>query len=247
MCIVIIKPINVKFPTEDVLRNCFENNPHGAGFMYCKNKQVHIKKGFMTFDAFRDALASEALTTKDLVIMHFRIMTAGDIKPAHCHPFPISGNIKDLEATNIIAKAALAHNGIIDIESGNISDTMVFVRDILSKINYKDKTIFKLIKMATSESKLAILTGKGKLFTTGNWIKNSHCYYSNSSYEKAKIDISFSSWKEIFTETDKDKFTETEDKLSCLSCGAIFSENEMDLEYTCPDCKSDYIQYMRDY
>ena len=44
--------------SEKELRNCFVNNPDGAGFMIYddKKKKVHIRKGFMNFDDFWNAV-----------------------------------------------------------------------------------------------------------------------------------------------------------------------------------------------
>ena len=52
MCIIVYKPQNTKFPSENTLRECFQNNDDGAGFMFSSNNVVHIKKGFMTFEKF---------------------------------------------------------------------------------------------------------------------------------------------------------------------------------------------------
>ena len=57
MCIIVIKPQNVAFPSKEILKNCFTQNPDGAGFMYPANHKVMIEKGFNNFDKFYGALS----------------------------------------------------------------------------------------------------------------------------------------------------------------------------------------------
>ena len=52
MCIIVSKEKGVKLPTKKILENCFNRNSDGAGFMYVKNNQVMIDKGYMTFEDF---------------------------------------------------------------------------------------------------------------------------------------------------------------------------------------------------
>ena len=44
MCIAIGKPIGVDVPNDEILTNCFNNNPDGAGFAFNYNNEVVIKK-----------------------------------------------------------------------------------------------------------------------------------------------------------------------------------------------------------
>ena len=133
---------------------------------------------------------------------------------------------------------------------------MVFIRDVLSKVDYKDKAILKLVEMATSGSKLAILTRNGELITTGNWVKKYGVYFSNSSYEKSVINTWENAFKKNWQDWNKkdwsdgyktDKGYIKENALYCQACGGDFTEDDMGLDYCCPICKSEYIQYTTEY
>ena len=52
MCIIVAKDRAGRLPTQDELKNCFNRNSDGAGFMYVKNDKVIIDKGYMTFNDF---------------------------------------------------------------------------------------------------------------------------------------------------------------------------------------------------
>ena len=55
MCIIAIKDKGINLPKDEILETMFRHNSDGAGFMYAKDGQVHIKKGFMTYKAFKKA------------------------------------------------------------------------------------------------------------------------------------------------------------------------------------------------
>ena len=44
MCIIIEKPKYAKTPSRKVLKNCWDNNPDGAGYMYNAGGKVYIYK-----------------------------------------------------------------------------------------------------------------------------------------------------------------------------------------------------------
>src|SRR5210317_419559 len=132
MCIIVSKEKGQRMPTKKTLKCCFDNNKDGAGFMYVRDGSVQIDKGYMTFRGFWKGLQAQKFTVDDAVIMHFRISTAGKIRPENTHPFPLHKDLEDLCKTRIACKHAVVHNGIIGQGEGKISDTMVFVRDVLA-------------------------------------------------------------------------------------------------------------------
>ena len=76
MCIAIAKPIGVDIPNDDILTNCFHNNPDGAGFAFNHNNEVIIRKGYMTLKDFLDAFHkyNEKFDFKNRgVLIHTRI------------------------------------------------------------------------------------------------------------------------------------------------------------------------------
>lgn len=91
MCIIVYKPENKEFPTWATLETCFNNNPDGCGYMFVKNNQVNIRKGFMTFKQFKKALKQDKQNCGINLpyVMHFRITTHGGTSPQMCQPFPV--------------------------------------------------------------------------------------------------------------------------------------------------------------
>ena len=194
MCVIAYKPLNVAFPEERILKNCFENNPDGAGFMYSFEGSVHIHKGYDTFEAFYKALNKAREKTGDKVpyVMHFRIATQGYEKTM-THPFPLSSKMDNLKKLRGKCSIGVAHNGIIDLTSDgsrSYSDTMKFITDYLSLIirGYdwdKDERTCTLIENLISGSRLAILDKNGhcKLLGKG-WEESKGVSYSNNSYAR---------------------------------------------------------------
>ena len=79
MCIIAIKDKGIKLPNEKTLETMFWNNSDGAGFMYAKDGKVVIRKGFMTFRAFKSALDGIDDVDNLPLVMHFRIATSGNV------------------------------------------------------------------------------------------------------------------------------------------------------------------------
>jgi hypothetical protein len=196
MCIIAYKPLNVAFPEEYILHNCFDNNDDGAGFMYAAGGEVHIHKGYETFEKFMAALNKARAITGDKVpyVMHFRIATQGYEKTM-THPFPLSSKMENLKRLHYKCSIGVAHNGILDITSDGAktySDTMKFITDYLSNIIqsydwYKNKRIKKLIEYLIEGSRLAILDAHSHCELMGKgWEKDNGIYYSNHTWAYKK-------------------------------------------------------------
>ena len=200
MCIIVAKPAGVAMPTWKTLKTCFENNPHGAGFMFPKDGSVHIVKGLMTFKEFKGEL-SDAIKSfdpvKTPVVMHFRIATTGSTSMGNCHPFPICRKYATMKRATQQCTAAMAHNGVIkhtskdpDCVGFDVSDTMVFVKkyvDPLFRIRgghlkalLDDEILDVLENLA--DSKLAFLDANGVLRMRGHFTQDHGVYYSNYTY-----------------------------------------------------------------
>jgi len=178
MCIAISKPENILIPHAH-LEQSFFNNDDGAGFMYAQNGQLHIEKGFMTFDSFMEAYTPHE---EKPCVVHFRIKTHGDVNADNTHPFRVG---RDL---------GFVHNGIIgkvDCSSDkNKSDTQHFNAQYLNVLYRQDsrfiyKPVFKdLIGEFIGHSKLVFLNNKGQSTIIneklGKW--DNGVWYSNSSY-----------------------------------------------------------------
>lgn len=212
MCIVIIKHAGVEMPTKRQIKTCFNNNPHGAGFMYAYNGNVYIEKGFMSFKSLWRAVMHFDESTP--MVIHFRLATHGSISAGNTHPFPLSSDISELKALSHETDMGLAHNGMLDFNEDvlhDLSDTMVFIRDILSqpviKANLDNATILHLLTSVTEGSKIAILSGDGNITLLGDefsWITEQNgLMFSNTGYIRERFyDVWLDDYKDTFPVTD---------------------------------------------
>jgi hypothetical protein len=250
MCIVIYKKSGVAMPNRDVMKICFENNPDGAGYMYKAGDRIMIKKGYMVFDDFYNAISRENFGIDDEVGIHFRIGTGGGNIPANTHPFPISNDIKNLQSLQCKAKKAIMHNGIIGRPEGDLSDTMVYVRDILSGLMpyIKYKKILKAIESTTQGSRLLIFD-QDAVYLTGDWIDDHGLMYSNSGY----IEKDYSAWDNIKWDWKEDKaeyknlfwcdWKDDAETYYCSTCDCEFLAHETLLYGVCPACKGELLSW----
>ena len=206
MCIIAYKPTNIDFPSDTILKNCYENNPDGAGFMYALHGKVYIKKGYQTWESFKNALEKARKETGDKVpyVMHFRIATQGYEKTM-THPFPLSSNMSNLKRLLYDCNIGVAHNGILDITSDgskDYSDTMKFITDYLCLIIrsyfwWKDDRTKALIENLIDGSRLAILDKNGHCELMGKgWEEKDGIYYSNGSYSYEKKIYTWPKWND---------------------------------------------------
>lgn len=206
MCVIAFKPNNIAFPSDTILKNCFNNNPDGAGFMYAYKGVVHIQKGYETWEKFKAALDKARKLTGDNVpyVMHFRIATQGYEKTM-THPFPLSSSYKNLKKLKYDANIAIAHNGILDLTSDgakDYSDTMKFIADYLTLIIrtynwYKDDRTKLLIERLIDGSRLAILDKHGHCELMGEgWVEDDKIFYSNESYKNKRVITH--SWSKLY-------------------------------------------------
>ena len=198
MCIIVAKSAGIKMPSGDKLRNCFKNNPDGAGIMVASKGKVFGFKGLMTWESFKATLAKLEKCFGSLnklsVVMHFRIGTHGTNIPENTHPFPLSANYDKLRETQWVSAQGVAHNGIIyacgnhaDIKAENVSDTMVFIKRVIAPIGKNNiitnrSDILEGLGLMAG-SKLAFMDGGGKIVTTGTFVKEEEVLYSNDSYK----------------------------------------------------------------
>lgn len=192
MCIIAIKPRGVKLPDDATLRRMFDHNPHGAGFMFPHNGLVEIRKGFMTYDGFRQALSNvlDRLGEDTPLVMHFRITTHGGTCPENTHPFPLTNDITDMHRLSTHAKIGVAHNGIIRItpRANDISDTMEYIASVVFPIWRKNHRFFKTqrimngIRDTINGSRMCFMTGDGEIYRVGSWTQDGGCWYSNDSF-----------------------------------------------------------------
>lgn len=225
MCIAIYKPQNVKMPSKETLKICFNNNPDGAGYMLLKNGKIYGKKGFMTFKSFWSSFNAEGYTQKDSVAIHFRIGTSGELSESFTHPFPISDKPKELKKLSFVSNMALIHNGIIGAGTKEMSDTMLFIKDVLFPLSnhFEKDEIIQAISGMTKGNRLLIVKGH-KVVMTGDWQKNEGVYYSNDTYKKEKT---YFQWSKPLVKYGHDYVTKKHD---------YYDYDDAFLDEICPYC-----------
>ena len=204
MCVIIVKDKRGTLPKKETLKNCFERNPDGAGFMYVESGKVVIDKGYMNFKSFyrhykRLCKKFDNFENKNLV-MHMRISTSGGVERENTHPYPITDNFEDMFKLYYRTDVGLAHNGIISAtkpskeqESKKINDTMLFNKIYLADIYEHwsecfDNQAFLAGIAEITNSKFAILDKEDNLHTIGSFTDYDGAKFSNTSYISYKYD-----------------------------------------------------------
>jgi hypothetical protein len=190
MCIAIYKPAD-KILSEATLKECYDANPDGAGFMYAQNKKLHIEKGFFSYDSFYNAFKEHE---HKQAVIHFRIKTHGKIDTTNCHPFAVNNAI------------GFVHNGIINgFGDSNHSDTIGFNNAILQPLVHKwgnlalfQDPIINLIEGRIGYSKLVFLDrhGNHKIMNENKGVWDDGVWYSNNSYKPYVAPVSLYKPKE---------------------------------------------------
>ena len=220
MCVIVVQNKGV-FPGWDTLHNCWDRNPHGAGFMYQDDDKVVITKGLMTFQDFEVALKKVPNYEKRNLVYHFRIATHGSTLPSNTHPFPVTKNVEYLKSIDIKCPVAIAHNGMIsramfdelERKTYNLTDTAQFIRDLTTLClsdngeTYSKKLIQQTLKLESiySGSRFAMMDAKN-IYLYGTFYEHEGCMYSNTHSYMKYDDFGdywdnwkdFDKWKEKF-------------------------------------------------
>ena len=247
MCIVIVKTEKTDIPKEQ-LKESFDNNRDGSGYLFAMNGNLTIKKGFFVFNDFYDNYSRDMERFNNPVsIIHFRITTHGITNKTNCHPFLINDGI------------GFAHNGMIDFvdDHKKKSDTLMFKNEILSILPdgfIFNNSIMKLIEESIGTSKLAFLDNNGNYRIAneglGHWNKDNTIWYSNKSY--CEVRTPKYAWNAfghagIYSQYDnlnitnkkKKKNTDNLERTQCRTClSGLMSLGERKLGH-CDKCQAD--------
>lgn len=242
MCVIAYKPAGVNPPSEDILMNCFDANPDGAGIAIIRPTAdaVDIYKGFMDFDKFMD-FSKCVVTADDIVGYHFRITTAGGTSPQNCHPFPVSTHVEDLKALSFHTRFAMLHNGIIGQGDSKLklSDTQLYIKNTLAPRHMQSIAAESgRISLETKGSRVLLMDGRThEVAMLGDgWVQDKDgCSYSNNSfrddyhrYPKNKTSVA----DYPFAEGDvpcplcggySEVISYSHDLLECMDCGALMN------------------------
>lgn len=182
MCIAIYVPANENL-SDEILKNCYENNDDGCGFAYINVDNLGVKKIIikktMDFDVFlRQYKRAKSIAPESPFLVHFRIRTHGETTTFNAHPFAIDD------------EHVFIHNGIIKGVSWDKkkSDTQMFNEEILQQLPegwMNNEGILKILSSFIDYSKLVIMDISGEVTivnaSKGTW--KDKIWYSNKSYE----------------------------------------------------------------
>lgn len=199
MCIIAYKKANTAMPTKKVLKECFENNPDGAGFMYRDNinSPIIIDKGYLNFKGLWKALRYK-VNDKMEVVIHFRLGTSGEENKENCHPFPVSRNYDKLISLDIKVNMALAHNGVLlkyAEKESLFSDTQHFIAKTFSHIsimgNWGSPIVKDYIKKVIGTDKIVIFKYNQETELIGLWNedRDTNIHFSNYTYKYGRYGI----------------------------------------------------------
>lgn len=195
MCIIVVKPENVVL-SNNMLENMWENNPHGAGFMWAHNGELYVQKGLMNFQAF---LRNYNLVKKQKLVIHFRWRSSGPINPNLTHPFFLNKNV------------AMVHNGTIKLKvPKNWSDSLVLanylgkawqdpmkiLNDSLKRSNFLSKVGRSKFVFMDKFNEIKIINGHMGVVFNNCWFSN-HSFLEKKYYEKnfEKEDYNPKNWE----------------------------------------------------
>ena len=219
MCIAILNKSHSPIK-KATLKNCFNNNDDGAGYVFSKDNKLQFKKGFFTFKNFWNSYNQDMIDNNNpITAIHFRITTHGKTNADNCHPFQVN------------KKLGFIHNGIIQMVSTDAkrSDTNMFNEKLLKQLpsNFiRNSAIMKLIEESIGQSKLVFLNNQGEYVIAnenlGHW--DNDVWYSNYSYKACETYYSGYSYYagrgvQAYTRNSKPKTLTVEpSKTQCTEC-----------------------------
>ena len=192
MCVICVSSKGAKQPSEEMIRKMFNANPHSAGYMYARNGQVVIHKGYKVIEELMADLDYQNFTKNDVVVYHFRIATQAN-RIEMSQPFPITREIEELEKLDTVADMGIAHNGILTKTSNGdkeLSDTAIYIRRYIAGKEITDEFV-NFLAEDTVGSRLAILKGNGEFHLTGTWTYDNGLYYSNENWKYSRQSVAY--------------------------------------------------------
>ena len=208
MCIILTCDPNVR-PSFDLLDTCFDNNPDGAGIMWCEHGTVQTSKGYTTASDLFSMI--ECVPSDSPLCIHMRIATSGGIDVGTCHPFPVCDDLDILHASDTECRLALMHNGVIPDEPTDtllgISDTVSFTMHTVTELHKRyglSKAFRRHMRAMAPHNRFALLSADGTITRIGaGWetIQNGmHASNSSWTYRRNVMTWNASSWDYYDTE-----------------------------------------------
>lgn len=181
MCVIAVKKAGITWPGKRYLRNCYTNNPDGAGIAWVDDKGLHVKKGYFNWGLlYADLRALERYP----VLLHCRMATHGSVSKENCHPFRLKNG------------AVLAHNGVIKITplEENMTDSETFGKTFVEKFSLRaleQPHIKELLESYIGYSnKIALLKPDGNfiLLNEDQGCEFGGVWFSNESFDTRYVD-----------------------------------------------------------
>lgn len=188
MCIIAIAA-DRRLTTKEI-ENCFKANGDGVGIAWATPEgKVHIEKGFMTLDEFKQFYINDIPLPH---VVHFRIATSGEVNREMTHPYLMTPE-SELVISGDLDTAVLFHNGVI-YDWKNLLVNMVTSKQIekMPKGPMNDtRTAAIMASVPTiGDEILAVLSGKfvkvspdGFVTRWGDFKEVNGVYFSNDSYK----------------------------------------------------------------
>lgn len=179
MCIAILNKSSVL--SKKSLKNCWDNNNHGAGIGYIDGGEIRSYHESTSFDSFYEEYKYIRAISDKPLMLHFRIATHGMGKDM-LHPHEVTHG-----------KVTLIHNGIIrGLGDNRISDTREFA-ELLG--NFRPKNVQFIdhkgvrgfaMHLLGGTNKVVLMDNRGEFRilneSLGHWDKAKDTWYSNYSY-----------------------------------------------------------------
>ena len=190
MCVICVSKAGERQPTKAELQEMWRRNPDGAGYMFARDGQVFIHKGFMTFAEFYRNVKAENFTEEDSVVYHLRIATQGGINPYMTHPFALTKNLDNTKILDLTCPIGIAHNGVIQLTSDGdkeFSDTAKFIVGYLTRIvrkasDIRDNATLEIISEVAG-GRWALLDKSGYVAIAGKWTEDRGLLLSNDFHK----------------------------------------------------------------
>lgn len=182
MCIIMIKPKMVKYPSVECVNTMCENNPDGFALVWHTGKgNVQILRTMskdIVLKIYKRITSTYSWRTTSL-FLHARIATHGSTNIKNCHGW----HSKQTHQT-------FAHNGILSVANrDDMTDSETFFRDIFEpsfKIGGWEAGK-RAINACIGTSKFVFMDDEGDINYFGKYIEDAGCLFSNDTYHEERI------------------------------------------------------------
>lgn len=184
MCLIIYQPPGVDAIPDEHMRRGWEQNHHGAGYMFSHGGKLIIRKAFYKLAELCEAYKADhrEFGAASAFVLHFRWATHGDKTAINVHPHAIADG-----------RVGLVHNGVlsqfepVDFHA-TISDTVLFCHTVLACREPAQLLSAEFCKMLAAmigdHNKLVLMDDLGNVQIVneeaGRWDGSN--WYSNGGY-----------------------------------------------------------------